>query len=123
MTSAVTDLPAMLRAYAQGDRPDTAAVELLIAHRVWLSKLDANELVWRGNDPDRLPLAEIKWEAAIHHLNLGRLPCSTSEGQILRLAASLSAGVPVDLRDALTGLDATNGERVTDALGRVLRVS
>ncbi len=37
-----------------------------------------------------------------------RLPCSGSEGQILRIAASIGEGVPVDLGEALTGLDGVN---------------
>ena len=36
------------------------------------------------------------------------LPCSGSEGRILRLAASLAHAIPVDLQDALTGLDHHN---------------
>jgi hypothetical protein len=38
-------------------------------------------------------------------LEAGALPCSSGERQVLRLAASIAAGVPVDLREALTALD------------------
>ncbi len=38
----------------------------------------------------------------------GTLPCSGGERRIFRLAASLAAGLPVNLRDALTGLDEHN---------------
>ena len=37
---------------------------------------------------------------------------------MLRIAASLAGGIPVDLRDALTGLDTRNTELVRDAVTR-----
>ena len=36
------------------------------------------------------------------------LPCSGGEGRVLRIAASIAEGVPVDLREAATGLDVNN---------------
>jgi len=36
------------------------------------------------------------------------LPCSSGEGQALRIAASVADGVPVDLREAVTSLDGRN---------------
>ena len=50
-------------------------------------------------------LAHIDWQAAITSRDTGLLPCSSGENRILRLAASIAAGIPVDLNDALTGLD------------------
>lgn len=38
----------------------------------------------------------------------GGLPCSGGEDRILRLAASIADGIPVDLNYALSGLDKTN---------------
>ena len=38
-------------------------------------------------------------------LEAGVLPCSGGEGRVLRIAASIAEGVPVDLREAVTGLD------------------
>jgi hypothetical protein len=49
-------------------------------------------------------LASIDWEAAIAALEAGKLPCS-GEHRILRLAASIAAGTPVSLSDALSGID------------------
>ncbi len=49
--------------------------------------------------------AAIDWAAATAALDAGILPCSGGERRILRLATSLAAGLPVDLRDAITGLD------------------
>jgi hypothetical protein len=51
-------------------------------------------------------------------LDQGHLPCSGSERRMLRIAASLADGIPVDLRDALTGLDARNTDLVRDAVTR-----
>ncbi len=53
-------------------------------------------------------MAVVDWEAAVAALGAGRLPCSGGEGRILRLAASIAEGIPVDLREALTGLDKAN---------------
>ena len=44
------------------------------------------------------------------------LPCSSGENRILRLAASIAAGIPVDLNDALSGLDHASITRVTRAV-------
>ncbi len=52
-------------------------------------------------------MAAVDWEAAVAALEAGRLPCS-GEGRMLRLAASIAAGVPVDLGGAVSGLDAAN---------------
>lgn len=38
----------------------------------------------------------------------GYLPCSSGEHQVLRVAVSIAEGVPIDLRDAVTCLDAVN---------------
>ncbi|MEV4179783.1 hypothetical protein AB0J69_61590, partial [Nonomuraea sp. NPDC049709] len=53
-------------------------------------------------------LAFIDWDAAITALNAGRLPCSGGERAVLRIAASMSGGISVDLRDVLTSLDPVN---------------
>jgi hypothetical protein len=50
-------------------------------------------------------MASVDFVAAACALEAGVLPCSSGEGQVLRLAASIAAGVPVDLRQALTALD------------------
>lgn len=50
-------------------------------------------------------MASLDFVAAACALEAGVLPCSSGEGQVLRLAASIAAGVPVDLRAALTALD------------------
>ena len=35
----------------------------------------------------------------------GSSPCSSGENRTLRLAASIAAGIPVNLNDTLSGLD------------------
>ena len=53
-------------------------------------------------------MAAVDFEAAAGALEAGALPCSGGEGRVLRIAASIAAGVPVDLREAVTGLDGHN---------------
>jgi hypothetical protein len=99
-----------MRAWAKGLLCLEAAVELLIGHRSWLYRGDFLDLavelgrqVFSGQ-----PMAAVGFEVAAASLEAGVLPCSSGEGQVLRLAASIAAGVPVDLREVLTGLDKTN---------------
>ena len=61
-------------------------------------------------------MAAIDWEAAVAALSRGELPCSGGEQRILKLSASLADGVPVDLRDAATGLDSRNIQRLITAI-------
>jgi hypothetical protein len=53
-------------------------------------------------------LHAISWEAATTALHTGELPCSGGERRIFHLSASLADGIPVDLRDTVTGLDDAN---------------
>ena len=61
-------------------------------------------------------LAAIDWEAAVTALSGGELPCSGGERRILMLSASLAASIPVDLRDAVTGIDDHNVQRLLTAI-------
>ncbi len=65
---------------------------------------------------DGAVLAAVDWEAAVAGLDTGRLPCSSGEGQMLRLAASLAEGVRLDLGSALSGLDERNATLVAAAV-------
>ncbi len=62
------------------------------------------------------PMAVVDWHGAVEALEAGRLACSSSESQVLRLAASIAEGVPVDLGEALCALDETNALAVARAL-------
>lgn len=111
------DLPTALRAHARGLFCLEAVVELLIGHASWLRRKDFLHFVHTGPGViDRVPVAAIDRPEAINDLDRGQLPCSGGEGRILRLAASLAAGIPIDLRDALTGLDSHNAELVSHAV-------
>jgi hypothetical protein len=107
-----------LRADARGVYCAEAAVRLLIGHRVWL--LRADFVGWfieiDQSFVDGRPMALVDWPAAVAALDAGRLPCSSSEGQVLRIAASLAAGIPLDVREAVSGLDAANIVLVVEAI-------
>ena len=93
-----------------------ASVELLIRHRWWLVRDDflVHVEFCRGFQGESL--AVVDWRAAWTALEDGYLPCSGGERQILRVAASIAEGVPIDLCDAVTSLDAVNLNRVAQAL-------
>jgi hypothetical protein len=101
---------AALRAYAAGLYPAEAGVELLISHDCFLHRHDFAGFVHAGTsitDATTL-MAEIDWAAAVTALHAGQLPASGGERRILQLAASIAAGTPVRLHDAIPGLDNRN---------------
>jgi hypothetical protein len=113
-----TAVAAALRARACGELPSEAAVELLLATRCWLRRDDfvaGFVHAWPGL-LGGIDDAVIDWAAAICALRAGQLPSSAGERRVLLLSASLAEGIPVDLRDAITGLDETNLELVVTAL-------
>ena len=96
--------------WAKGLFTAEAAVELLIGHGSWLYREDFLEIAvesGRGITSGAV-MAAVDFEAAVRALEAGVLPCSGGEGRVLRIAASIAAGVPVDLREAVTGLDENN---------------
>ncbi len=112
-------LRAALRAHARGLLATEAAIELLVDHRCWLRRPDfVDGYLETGSGLNATPMAWANWPAAITALETGALPCSGSEAQMLRIAASLADGIPVDLRDALTGLDSDNRTLVIQAVTR-----
>jgi hypothetical protein len=104
------DLAKALEDQARGLLCAEAAVKLLIGHRSWLVRTDFvgsfDEMLETMSD--EAPMALLDWPSALDALRSGWLHCSSSEGQVLALAASIAEGIPVDLRDALGGLDETN---------------
>jgi hypothetical protein len=60
-----------------------------------------------GQGPGGAVMAWVDWSGAVAALDARRLVCSSSEEQVLRLAASLAEGVAVDVREVVSGLDAT----------------
>jgi hypothetical protein len=111
-------LSSALRVWAKGQFCTEAAAELLIGHRWWLYRDDfrdiAVEFGWQAFSGQ--VMAVVDFAAAAGALEAGVLPCEGSEGQVLRLAASIAAGVPVDLGSAVSGLDAGNAGLVAAAV-------
>ena len=108
-----------LRAYAEGLLPAEAGVELLVFHGTFLRRNDFRDrfVDQHTSIADRVTvLAAVDWAAAVAALDVGHLPCSAGERRILRLAASLAGGVPVDLHDTVTGLDDRNIELTVNAI-------
>jgi hypothetical protein len=111
-------LPAALRACAAGLYPDEASVELLISHGGFLHRRDFGAFVHAGTSitDGVTQMAQVDWDAAINALHAGQLPVSGGERRILQLAASIAAGLPVSLRDAIPGLDNHNLHLVITAI-------
>ncbi|GLY82021.1 hypothetical protein [Actinoallomurus iriomotensis] len=119
MAHTATELAALLRVGAQGCHSDEAAVGLLVEHDTWLHRSDFVRTcvtVETGLSDDGVA-AFIDWSNAVRVLDAGGLPCSTSQAAVLRIAAGL-AGVPVNLRAMLGGLDSRNIQLVAEAVIR-----
>lgn len=111
-------LAAGLRAHAQGLCCLEAAAELLIA-QAWLHRDDFTSrfiTLHPGADSGQ-PMAVIDWPSAIAALDAG-LPSSGGEQRMLKITASLADGIPVDLRDTITGLDDRNIQLLLTAIRR-----
>jgi hypothetical protein len=108
-----------LRAHVAALTAPTAAVNLLIAHRTWLRRTDfLTRFTFTATDFDTGTTSTgIEWAEAINALGCD-LTCSGGEARLLRIAASLAKGIPVDLHDAMTGLDHTNTALVASAVTR-----
>jgi hypothetical protein len=107
-----------LQAHARGLYHAEAAVELLIGHQHWLG---CEEFVDRFVSVGQAMVGEavlavVDWQAAVEAMGGGGLPCSRSEGCVLRIAASIAGGVLVDLGDCLSSLDETNVGLVVEAV-------
>jgi hypothetical protein len=118
MTSPST-LTAALRHHAEGSYCLAAAADLLISQH-WLHRGDFTDrfITIGPADFDDRTTACVDWAAAIHALDAGDLPCSGGERRMLRLTAGLADGIPVDLRDTLTGIDSTNVQLLIRAVLR-----
>jgi len=104
-------LTAALHACAAGLYPLEAGVALLTSNGTFLRRDDfTSRFITTGASisDGTTPMAAIGWDAAITALDAGDLPCSGGERRILQLSGSFAAGIPVDLQDAVTGLDDRN---------------
>jgi len=96
---------ALLRA-AVGDYAAEAAVLLLANDGYWPDRLGAAAMVTVETEPVGGQLwARIEWAELDAALADGRLPASREELAVLRVAASLADGRPVDLADVAVTLD------------------
>ena len=111
-------LACLLYDAAEGMCADVAAVMLIDRHGHFLHEPAFRRIIAAGSSiTTGQPLAVIRWKAAIHALETGRLPCSGSEQAVLRIAASLAdPGIAVRLRENLGSLDHRNIALVTDAI-------
>jgi hypothetical protein len=105
-----------LRAHAQGLYCLEAAAELLITQS-WLHRDDFTSrfITVHPGIGSGQSVAVIDWPAVIAALGLS-LPCSGGEQRMLKITASLADGIPVDLGDAVTGLDDRNICRLVTAI-------
>jgi hypothetical protein len=120
MTSAQPSGPGLasaVRAGAAGLYSLEAACELVISAG-WLHRGDFTRFISTGTSltDGTTEMAHIDWQAVITSRDTGHLPCSSGENRILRLAASIAAGIPVDLNDALSGLDQASISLVARAI-------
>jgi hypothetical protein len=95
---------------AAGLLAETAAVNLLAEHGTWLSRdTFTSRCIDIATQPGDIPgipdgiAAGIRWRAAITGLH--RHGATGSEKAVLQIAASIAAGLPVSLHDALGSLD------------------
>jgi hypothetical protein len=98
-----SSLPAALRAGTEGVYVLDAAAGLIIAHGTWLTRHDFTRFIHTGTG-----IAATDWEAVIDALDAGGFLCSGGEQRMLSLAASLGCGIPINLGDAITGIDDRN---------------
>jgi hypothetical protein len=98
---------ALLRA-AVGDYSAEAAVLLLVNSGHWLPQLQAAGLITIALDDDTFgggPWAAVQWGDLDGALRAGTVSGSGVQLRVLRAAASIAEGDPVDLGDLAAGLD------------------
>jgi hypothetical protein len=110
------ELTAALHACAAGLYPLEAGVALLTAEGTFLRRDDVTSRFIEHGTSNGTAMAAIDWDTVITALRAGELPCSGGERRVLTLSASLAGGIPVDLRDAATGLDDRNIQRLVCAI-------
>ena len=119
----VHELTCQLLDAADGIPADVAAAGLIISHGHFLHRDAFRRTITAGTSISTgQPLAVISWDAALHALEGGLLPCASSEQAILRIAASLGdPAIPVRLRTVLGNLDTRTITLVATAVTAELR--
>jgi hypothetical protein len=98
---------ALLRA-AVGDYAAEAAVLLLANSGHWLPQLQAARLITIALDGEAVddgPWAAVQWGDLDRALRTGAISGSSGQLRLLRAAASLADGQPIDLADLTAGVD------------------
>jgi hypothetical protein len=103
-------LACLLHDTAAGICADAAAAGLIAGHGYFLHQPGFRRVIAASSSMlTGEPVAVIRWKAALHALDTGRLPCTGSEEAVLRIAASLGDhAIGVRLRQVLGGLDHRN---------------
>ena len=111
-------LACLLHDTAAGICAGTAAAGLIAGHGYFLHHPGFRRVIAAGSPVlTGEPAAVIRWKAALHALDTGRLPCTGPEEAVLRIAASLGdPAIPVRLRSVLGGLDRRNITLVAAAI-------
>ena len=108
------EVAAALSRSARGVYAQEAAVRLLVEHEHWPLRLMGEALVDTETEGG-VVFAAVRWPDVVGALE-SRLVASGGERRVLLVAASLGGGVPVDLGDAVSGLDRENLHLVLAAL-------
>ena len=103
----LVDLETALLRAAVGDYAAEAAVLLLAGSGHWLPELQAAGLIAIALDADAdgAPWAAVLWPEVDGALRRGAVAGSGGQLRLLRAAAGLAEGQPVDLADLTAGLD------------------
>jgi hypothetical protein len=120
VTIDAAELAETLRATADGSPALGAAIGLLIDHGLWIKRLAERPglLLIDYSGPRPEPYG-IDWLKVVEALAANDLPASSGELRILAIAASLADTVArIPLGDAVSGLDATNLDRVVKAIAQ-----
>lgn len=118
-----------LRKWAHGDLHCMAAAELLIDHDYWPRMLDATgylETWGRGAQTMARPrfvqaIRILERAPSDDHPRVAFETASSSEEDVLYIAASLAVGHKINLSRRLQSFDSTNARRVVRAIGIATR--
>ncbi|MET8961332.1 hypothetical protein ABZX69_17895 [Streptomyces sp. NPDC004074] len=107
-----------LQATSDGSPTLRAAINLLIDDGLWIQRLTERPSLLLIDYSGPAPVAYgVDWLKVVQALEAKELPASSGELRILAIAASLAdTAARIPLGDAVSGLDATNLDRVLMAI-------
>ena len=105
-------IAAGLRAWAEGDRINTAAVELLITHETWIRRADFAAACLDIHED----MTRIRWSDAREFADSPHVPGSTTELAVLRLAVAIGSD-----EYRLASMGRANADAITRAFATALR--